>query len=335
MGAADGTFFGDEDVITRHGALGSILSRSDLTNLPKVQPLIEGLISQPAAVVVIGAYGLGKTVLAHSVAGCVAAGTPWLGRGVRRRRTLVVVGEGAYGLDDRITAWEQAWNQGRPLDDNDLTFIIKPNSLKETKTWQQLTEYALAGDYGFVILDTYSSLAPDADETKDAPLIMRHLSDLSAAINGTALLVHHPGWSDSTRARGGYQFEANADEVLILTGVADEPLVCVTRKKVKDGPSGATIWLRRKPSHGSVIFEWAQPSDSEVPIQHRILAVLDAYGEVGGTGPQVMDECGLDKQRSAFYKALGKLHSDQSIVTTGKGRGIRYYAAAHAPDGAM
>ena len=37
-----------------------------------------------------------------------------------------------------------------------------------------------------VVLDAFSSLAPDADETKDAALVIRRLSDLSAEINGAA-----------------------------------------------------------------------------------------------------------------------------------------------------
>lgn len=66
---------------------------------------------------------------------------------------------------------------------------------------------------------------------------MRWLSDLSNAIDGTAILVHHPGWSDSGRTRGDYQFEANADEVLVFAGVAEgSHLLSLTRKKVKAGP---------------------------------------------------------------------------------------------------
>jgi hypothetical protein len=163
---------------------------------------------------------------------CVATGRSWLGHRVVRRRVLFVIGEGAYGLDQRITAWEQAWNNGTPVPDDWLTVIVKPHSLHDPATWTELVTYATAGGYGLVVLDTFSSLAPDADETKDAAQIMRRLSDLSAAINGCVMLIHHPGWSDSGRARGGYQLEANADEVLILRGVSEgSDLFTMTRKK--------------------------------------------------------------------------------------------------------
>lgn len=182
--------------------LGTVLARSELATLSTVAPLIEGVMSYPAAVVMVGGYGIGKTFVALSFACSVATGHRWLDRRVQRRRVLFVVGEGAYGLDQRIRAWEHAWNNGVPVPDEWLTIATKPASLATLATWAQLATYATRGGYGLVVLDTFSSLAPGADETKDAAQVMRRLSDLSAAIDGCAVLVHHPGWSDSGRARG-------------------------------------------------------------------------------------------------------------------------------------
>ncbi|MEO3853716.1 AAA family ATPase [Acrocarpospora sp. B8E8] len=320
-----------DDGWTARSRLGTVLSRSQLATLPKVQPLVAGVVSWPAAIVLIGAYALGKSVLAHALACCIATGTNWLGHATTRRRVLVVVGEGAYGLDARIGAWEKAWNNSVPVSDDDLTFMIKPGSLRDASTWDELTEYAVTGGYGFVVLDTFSSLAPDADETKDTPVIMRRLSDLSAAIDGSTMLVHHPGWSDAGRARGGYTFEANADEVLILAGLAEgSDMLTLTRKKVKDGPNGAILWLRRRPSHGSVIIEGARHDDASVPLRERIVGVLGGCGDVGASGPQISKEIGIDdKGRSGFYKALAKT-VDEQLVTKVKSR---YYLTEHAPDG--
>ena len=99
-----------------------------------------------------------------------------------------------------------------------MIFSVKPDSFTDRKVWAELTVEAIDLGVRFVVLDTFSSLAPDADETKDAPVFTRRLSDLAAAIDGTALAVHHPGWGDSDRTRGGYQLEANVDEVLKLSG---------------------------------------------------------------------------------------------------------------------
>lgn len=310
--------------------LGKILTRSGLAGLPKVTSLIEGVMSSPASVLVVGATGVGKSFVTLSFACSVATGRHWLGRRVTRRRVLFVVGEGAYGLDQRVCAWEDAWNDNATVPDDWLTFLVKPDSLENPVTWHQLTGYAQDGGYGLVVLDTFSSLAPDADETKDAAQIMRRLSDLSAAIGGCTVLVHHPGHSDSGRARGGYQLEANADEVLILREVGEgSALFTMTRKKVKDGPDGEVHWLRRSPSHGSVIIEGSRSDDATVPLRARIRAVLSNYGDIGATGPQLMDEIGVDdKARSGFYQALRKLRDEGSIREDGTRNTKRYYTAA-------
>jgi hypothetical protein len=313
---------------------GDVLTRSGLAALPRVRSLVDGLLSYPAAVVLVGSYGTGKTALVDGIAGSVATGQPWLGHPTRKRRVLSIIGEGAYGKHARVAAWEHAWNGSDPIPDEDLTFLVKPASLANGAPWQEITAYAVDGGYGLVILDTFSSLAPDADETKDAALIMRRLSDLAAAIDGTALLVHHPGWSDSSRVRGGYQFEANADEVLVLAGVADSELVSLTRKKVKDGPSGSTLWLRRRPTLDSVVMEMARVDQLGVPLRERLVAVLAGCGEVGATGPQLMSEIGIeDKGRSAFYKALGKAEDEGDVTATGQAKSKRYYLSVHAPEG--
>jgi hypothetical protein len=319
--------------------LGQRLQRSDLGQLPKVQELIKGVVSTPATTVLVGAYGTGKTVLVHGFACCVATGQPWLGQAVTQRRVLVVVGEGAYGLETRLAGWELRWNRGSPVPDDAITFLFKPDTLSRKNTWQTLTDFAVTGDYGLVILDTFSSLAYDADETKDAASVMRWLSDLSAATNGTALLVHHPGWADNSRARGGSQLESNADEVLVLTGFAQgSGLVSLVRKKVKDGPSGDTLWLNRRETGstlthaGTVIMERADAADLDVPLRDRLLVVLDACGAVGATGPQLVAELEVEpKNRSGLYKAVNRLVTEEVVTAVGPRGRSTYYLTHAAP----
>ncbi len=53
---------------------GQVFTRSELAGLPGVMPLVDGLLSFPAAVVLVGGYSLGKSALAHGIAGSVATG---------------------------------------------------------------------------------------------------------------------------------------------------------------------------------------------------------------------------------------------------------------------
>ena len=310
-----------------------MLRRSELAKLPSVEPLIEGMLSLRAAAVLFGPTGAGKTFVALSWAYSVGTGTTWLGRAATRCRSLYVVGEGAFGLDHRVSALERAW--GVEVDDESLIFSVKPASFTDRKTWAELTAEAVDLGVRFVLLDTFSSLAPDADETKDAPTFTRRLSDLAGAIDGTAVVVHHPGWSDSDRTRGGYQLEANVDEVLRLSGGPASPIVELTRKKVKEGPAGPSMWLRRKAwplgedengkPYGSVVIEAARAHEVTEPMRERIVAVLRDVGDTGMTGPQILAATGTpDAKRGALYKALRGLVDDGAVGKEGKRRSERY-----------
>jgi hypothetical protein len=327
---------GEQDAGNR---LGTVLARSELATLVPPSPLIKGVLDYPAAAVLVGSYSVGKTFLALALACCVATGKPWLGQPVERRKVLLLVGEGGSGLDQRIVAWEQGFNGGEPVADEDLTIAIQPDSLSNPQTWHDLNERCTGTGVGFVILDTLSSLGPDLDETKDAAIVVRRMSNLAAKINGTVLLVHHPGWSDNGRTRGGYQFEANSDNVLVLTGTPDQPLIQLARKKVKDGIGGQTMWLRRSVQHltgahlghTSVVIAQVDPAQVGVPILERIKVMLDDCGDIGATGPQIMAELGVpSEQRSTFYRHLHKAVSDGLAVERGKGNLRRYFSAGDA-----
>lgn len=307
----------------------TILKRSELKNLPKVEPLIHGVISRRSVALMVGPTGIGKTFCTLSMSLSIATGTSWIGHEVERTRVLYVVGEGGSGLDSRVEAWESAW--GVPVEDTDMYFSIQPRSLHDGQTWVEIRDEAIRLGVGLVVLDTFSSLAPDADETKDAATMTRRLADLARVIDGTVLLVHHPGWSDATRSRGGYQFEANVDEVLVLSGVTDSDLLELKRKKVKEGVDGDRFWLRRRPWGGSCIIESANAQDAEVPLRTRVLALLGEVGDEGITAPQLAKALGLPDGNKGHYPVLRKLE-EQGLVRKDGVRGfMRYFLVPVAP----
>lgn len=316
------------------GFAGTILTRSQLASVPPIRPMIAGVLSRPSAAVLVGSYGIGKTFLSLSMAASIATGTDWLGHTVEAAPVLYIIGEGASGMDARVTAWESEYHDGRPIADDRLLISVRPGSLSEGSTWSQLRNLARDTGCRAVFADTLSSLAPDADETRDAAKIMRQLSDTASAIDGPAVLVHHPGWSDNGRVRGGYQLEANADEVLVLTGTPTEPLLTLTVKKRKDGTSGERLWLRRQECADSVVIATASASDAGLPHRDRLVVVLDNYGAEGCTGSHLLTELDASgQQRSGIYKALGQLQSEGVITKEFAKRGGRYWLREHTPDG--
>lgn len=258
-----------------------MLLRSELRHLPRVEPLINDVLSLRATALMFGPSRVGKSFASLGMMLSVATGKPWLGHEVAvQAPVLYVVGEGAYGLDDRISAWEHEHNAGEMVDDDLMSVIVRPTSLLKDSPWDSISKIARRRGVRFVVLDTLSSLASDADETKDSPVLTRRLTELSAAIDGTAMLIHHTGWSNEHRSRGGSQFEANVDEVLRMQQPEEETnRYAITRKKVKDGADGYTINVARREALNSMILVPGEFSGSQVVNEHR--PVLEELCKLG------------------------------------------------------
>lgn len=239
--------------------LGQIIGREDLSGLPKPEPLIESWADTGTAVLMVGATGTNKTFTLIGWACSVVTGEPWLGHevAIEPSPVIYVVGEGASRFDERIAAWEAESGVEVPRDR--LVHLIRPQtSIKEEKFWKALQKMAIRIGARLIIMDTFSSLAPDVDETTEAAAAIRRMTDLAVEIDGAVVLAHHTGWSSQNRARGGSQLEANADSVIVLTKDNDEDDnsdVTIWRKKDKDGPAGRRIRVARMALAPSCVLE--------------------------------------------------------------------------------
>jgi hypothetical protein len=327
-------------------SLGRILDRAELASLPKPIPLIEGWIDTRTAVVMIGATGTNKTFTLIGWACSMATGKPWLGHEVKIEPCTViyVVGEGASGFDARISAWELEHDLAVP--EGRLILMLQPDSLTLSEFWEELRKCAQEVGARLIILDTFSSLAPDADESKDAATVVRHMTQLSGEIDGAVVLAHHTGWGPQNRARGGSQLESNPDSTVVLQKLDPDnadSVVSVWRKKDKDGPAGKKIHISRTvvgqscvlelvdaPEGGSLVTaDWADAKLTKV-----VRAVLDVLREsadgmaitelraaVGGNNGHVrqavdaLAETGRISKRSVDFKgASGRAQSKTVYV---------------------
>jgi hypothetical protein len=316
---------------------GQILTRSQLRNLPKPEPLIDGLLPRRGVTLMVGGWGIGKTLLALSMACAVGTGVKWLGQPAHQTPVLYVAGEGAYGLDQRVSSWETVWKT--PVQDDQVTFWTQPRSLAPVRAygappyadgWLDIRKLADQVAAKFIILDTFSSLAAEADETKDAAWIIRQCGWLASAINGAVMLVHHPGHNNQDRARGAYAFNANSDQVLLLEGSKDSPAFDVILDKVKDGPSGRRFHLRRVSFGDSLTVEMISDSEAVSTGYERsrdLVRELFAAGLVSRT--RVVDLLKAEgvSQKTA-YRHVKQLIDDHVLVETGKaGRTCMYNVA--------
>lgn len=254
--------------------LGDVYDRTELSRIPKPKPVIEGWLTTGTATLV-GATGTNKTFTLIGWACSIATGKPWLDCDVKipPAPVILVIGEGAGGLDDRISAWEA--ENGVTIPRGMLTILRLPPTIMDAEFWDDLTELAVTRGARLVWLDTFSSLAPEADETKDAAWVIRGLEELQASMGGGVVGISlHSGWEAKLRARGGSQFEANPDSVIVASKTNeddDNAPVRLWLKKNKDGPNGLRMYVQRRAVDAScVLEETAEPSAATSGRKHKV-----------------------------------------------------------------
>jgi AAA domain len=315
MGDVDGTnsigFGPDVDDTDDDRYNDLYLPRSALADLPRGEPLIDGVLDRHTLFVIAGRDHTYKSFLVVSWLCSLATGFPWLGRDVERTKVLYVVGEGAWGLHARITAWETAW--GEQVDDKWFTVRRAPvNLFRYGAPFADLLARSEADEYGVVVFDTLQRNVSGADQNsaRDAGVIVESLDLVRQATGGSTGIVAHTDKGDHD-TRGSSAFEDDADIVWRCRRDEDEQTIRATMTKHKDGPEGLTLELRPRliGGTGSLILEQATPlpiTDRRPPAQALPVLRLLANGSVptkGLSATPIADALGV-RGRGPLYRSL-------------------------------
>lgn len=293
-----------------------LLTRSALRDLPKPEPLIANVLDRGTIALLYGYWGTCKTFIALDWAACVATSHAWQGRETGRLRVLYVAAEGAFGIAQRLDAWETAWRM--EAGDDALAVLPAPVNLTNPADLAELIEVIREGGYGFVIIDTAARCMVGADENsaRDIGIVVDALSKIREATpegRGVALAVHHTG-KDGKTLRGSSAFEAGADTVYQVT--EDGGVIVLDRTKRKDGPKADRHELRLSPWPGtqSCVIEAAADHGQRADVlpgnAERVLDVFKAhFKETGSTKAQlrevVTERLGMGS--SSFHYAVNDL----------------------------
>lgn len=193
--------------------------------------IAEGLIPCGETTLLYGDGGTGKTLLAHQLAICLAAGIAWLGLPVTPCRVMCFFCEDSWEeLERRHYAIMKAYGLtdadlggrlkivSRRNEDNLLFVFDRAGVGQRTKVWKALRDDAVAFGAGLVIVDTLADVfaGNENDRSHVRQFIQTCLGRLGAAIGGSVLALGHPslgglesgrgssgstGWSNSVRSR--------------------------------------------------------------------------------------------------------------------------------------
>ena len=291
-----------------------LLSRRQLADLPSPEPLIEDTLDRRTVALLAGYHGTGKSFVALAWAASVATGTPWMGRPVHQGRVLYIVGEGAHGIDDRLSAWERA--TGVLIEDDALVTYPRAVQLANAAELADMVAHLAESHYDLVIIDTVARSAVGLDENsaKDIGVFIDAAEQIKRATgSGTVLLVHHTG-KDKTTVRGSSALEAAMDTVYTTEG---DPLnMRLRRTKRKDGPMEDSHQLRLVAAGDSCVLESLDPAvqqrvDDSSQITRAWVDIVTVFGDQVLTRTQAVsvlkDPDRLGLSQSTAYRTFNQL----------------------------
>ena len=223
-----------------------ILRINEVLDLPDPVWQIDGVIEHGALACVFGPPGDGKSFLALDWGLCIATGTSWHGRNVRRGAVIHIATEGGRGIKKRVRAWLQRHDR----DDADGAYMVL-ESMTLTDDVESLIDRIneIGIKPALIIIDTLArSFSGDENNSADMGDYIRaaqRLQEEAGAGRCTVLLIHHTGKKEKNGARGSSALLAGVDTMIAVS--KKNGIVTVTNGKQKDDAEFRPIHLKLAP----------------------------------------------------------------------------------------
>ncbi len=237
---------------------------------------------------------------------------------------LYVAAEGAYGLHNRVSAWEYAWRRQVPA--RALQVRPSPVNLFSGQHFDELHQVVRQEGYRLVVIDTWahSTVGGRENDNSDSTAAFERVDALRAT-GTTVLVIHHTDKADTT-GRGASALEDNADTLYRIKG--DAGYLELTRDKRKDGPSEDYLQLQLQ----SVTLPYCAPDGAPVTscvvqntrgqdhaLSDRAEALLSAFedhfADIGCSKAELRNVA--DQAPATFARSLKALLSAGLLVNTG------------------
>lgn len=172
------------------------------------QWLIKGLISKHSFTSIFGASYTGKSYVAVDIACRVATGEPFCGYPVKTPGAVVyIAGEGYDGIEKRFLAW--TIKNGKTLDQLPVYISLMPAALGNDEIMKTVSDSVKEvaalhdGKISLIIFDTWArNFEGNENDSADTNAAVRTIDNLKNTYECAALIVHHTGKGDQTKARG-------------------------------------------------------------------------------------------------------------------------------------
>jgi hypothetical protein len=314
-------------------------------DLHRVDPppfLIADLLPARSVNMFFGDSNLGKTFLALDMAASIASGHPWVGRETQQSDVLYIASEGDPGnLGLRTESWRSFYNHDFPLPilfyADIVNLVVDAGALLDEAIERGLTPR-------LVIIDTLGMALSDSENDNkvmnDLVKALRHqqvrVDKEGHEFEIAWLLVHHVGWDDKGRPRGGSSMPGGLDVVMGLKKSDKQPgVVKFFSYKAKNFGKFTPMFFEPVPHLDSLVYRYIPAAEARELLGEeaggKMGTVRDAYAEwpwpanVTFSPAQALEAMDLDKKTYAdtLNKFLLDEVRDKRLVHRGRGKYMR------------
>ena len=264
--------------------------------------LVKSFLEMDSLSLMFGEPGCGKSFAALDLACCVATGSDWHGKPVKRPGAVFyIAGEGFNGLSRRLVAWQQVngYNlRTAPLyvSQCSASFTDLANARMVSDSIEQTIKESGGVIPSLIVIDTLARNfgAGDENATKEMNIFINHIDQLlRQKYQCCVLIVHHTGVGNKDRARGNSALKGALDAEYAVVKSDDE--LTITAKKMKDADEPKPI---------SFLFESVKLPFADEDGEQQVSCVLKYF----------------DKQAEGLVKAIeagkkqGEIHLGEKQV---------------------